>query len=400
MGIPNVSFELLKGQLGGTINLDDGIAGLIVSGTATPDIALSEPKVIFSYEDALDLELSGFALREIQEFYQFAGAGQELWIMLVADDTLISEICDITNPLAKKLLDASAGRIKVWGVNVELTSSYSPSIPSAEGIDADVLAALPLAQALCEDFAGRHHPTRCVMGGRMFDAGKIAELRDLKQGSDNRVQITLLGRSLEELDSDPTNHEGKEARVGFLLGLYSSLSVQRNIGRVANGDLGLTEAFYSDGETTAEELMNAADTIHDKGYVLPIVRYGKNGYFYADDPTATADTDDFNSFARGRVIDKAQRIAYNVFCDFVNDDYSVDASGQIGIGELKRLQGGIDDAVNQQMTAAGEISAFQSFVDPAQDTLATGQTKVKLMVQPRAYHKQIVIELGFSKTIE
>jgi hypothetical protein len=192
----------------------------------------------------------------------------------------------------------------------------------------------------------------------------------------------------------------KEARVGFLLGLYSSIAVQRNIGRVASGDLGITEAFLTDGVSTAESIIDKADTIHDKGYVLPIQRFGKAGYFYNDDPTATSNADDYSSFARGRVIDKVERTAYTAFLDFVNDDYQVDAKGRISIGELKRLQGKIDDAVNTTLGAANEISGFASFVDPAQDVLGTGQTVVKLNTQPRAYHKNIVVEIGFVKTLE
>jgi hypothetical protein len=194
--------------------------------------------------------------------------------------------------------------------------------------------------------------------------------------------------------------DGNEAKVGFLVGLYSSIAVQRNIGRVASGDLGVTEAYLTDGETTAEESVNMADAIHDKGYVLPIKRFGKSGYFYNDDPTATSNADDYSSFARGRVMDKVQRIAYAVYLEFVNDDYQVSPSGGISIGELKRLQGQIDDAVNQTMTAADEISGFASYVDPAQDTLATGQTRVKLKVQPRGYHKELVVEMGLTKTFE
>ncbi len=43
MAIPNVSFELLKGELGGTASQNDGIAGLILSGVATPEISLGNP---------------------------------------------------------------------------------------------------------------------------------------------------------------------------------------------------------------------------------------------------------------------------------------------------------------------------------------------------------------------
>lgn len=386
MPIPNVTFETLNGALGGTNPTNDGIAGLILSHDATGELAQNEPKAIFSAQDAEDLNITGFALEEIQDFYSIAGDGQELWIMLVPDSELLADICDQTNEIAKKLLSNSSGRIKFWGVNIEKPESYVAD--QSEGIDSDVFDAMLKAQELAEAMHDKYINTRVVLPAREWD-GDAATLRDLKTGTDNRVQLSLHGRK-----------DSLEGRVGFLVGLYSSIAVQRNIGRVANGALPVTEAYLTDGVTPAEELTNIADTIHDKGYVIPIVRFGKAGYFYNDDPTATSNTDDYSSFARGRVMDKVQRIAYEVYLDFVNDDYEVSPSGGISIGELKRLQGRIDDAVNQTMTAAGEISGFASYVDPSQDTLATGQTRVKLNVQPKAYHKEIVVETGFSKTLE
>jgi len=387
MAIPNVSFTISNGNLGGQNSINDGIAGLILSHEATTELALNVPKAIYSIADAEALLITGFALEEITDFYTNAGEGQELWIMLISDTSMWDDVCDVTNDIAKKLLQESRGVIKIWGVNIDPPVSYV--VATTKGIDDEIIAALPKAQALCEAMAAKFIPTRCILPGREFVKASVGDLEDLKTHTENRVQITLHGESAS-----------RKAKVGFLLGLYSAIAVQRNIGRVASGDLGLSEAVLSDGVTTAEAAVNIADAIHDKGYVLPIVRYGRAGYFYNDDPTATAGTDDYSSFARGRVIDKAQRIAYDVYLNFVNDDYAVDAAGQISPAELKRLQGSIDDAVNQLMVNTGELSAFKSYVDPSQDTLATGITKVKLAAQPRAYHKMIEVELGFTQTIE
>ncbi len=386
MPISNVTFKTLNGSLGGVNPSADGIAGLILSHAATSELSLNTPKAIFGVKDAEALKLSGFALEEIKDFYSKAGDGQEVWIMIVSDASLLADICNEGNDIAKKLIVNSGGRVRFWGANIEKPDSYSAD--QTEGIDKDVYNAMTNAQTLCDSLAAKYIPTRCILPGREWD-GDVAKLRDLKQGTNNRVQISLHGVN-----------GGKEARVGFLLGLYSSIAVQRNIGRVASGDLGINEAYLTDGASTAESIVGKADTIHDKGYVLPIKRFGKAGYFYNDDPTATSNADDYSSFARGRVIDKVERTAYTAFLDFVNDDYAVDSKGNITIGELKRLQGKIDDAVNTTMGAANEISGFQSFVDPAQDVLGTGQTVVKLNTQPRAYHKNIVVEIGFAKTLE
>ncbi|BDD11653.1 hypothetical protein FUAX_40850 (plasmid) [Fulvitalea axinellae] len=383
---PDVTFTLGNGALGGSDPSGDGVAGLVLSGTATDHIGLNEAKAVHSLAEAEALGLTGLALAEVREFYGQAGDGQELWLLLVSGETSLEDICDVTKDLAKKLLQASNGRVRIWGVNPERAESYTPTI--TEGLDPDVYAAMGKAQALCEDLAGRHMPTRCILPGRAWD-GDVSKLKNLKTASDNRVQITMHGAKATE-----------EAKVGFLLGLYSKIAVQRNIGRVASGDLGVDEAYLTDGATTAEAFVPKADTLHDKGYVFPLVRVGKAGYFYNDDPAATSNTDDYASFARGRVIDKVQRIAYGVYLDFVNDDYAVDRGGRISPGELKRLQGKIDDAVNQAMTANGEISAFGSYVDAGQDTLGTGKTEVRLSVLPRSYHKNIEVNLGFAKSLE
>jgi len=397
MGIPNVSFKYSESALGGVNATEDGIAGLIVPGVTLTDLELNVPHAIYSLDEAVALGIEETydsdnavnAYAEIEDFYRNAGDGSELWIMIVSQDSLLKDICDKTKNIAKKLLVDSQGRIRIWGVAAKRSDTYVPSI--TDGIDDDVFAGQANAQALLDDLAlNSFIPTRCILPGYAWD-GSAPNLKDLKESTDNRVQITLHGRE-----------GGDDARVGFLLGLYASLSVQRNPGRVRNGDLGIAEgsAYLTDGESTPESITAVQDAIHNKGYIFPIKRFGRNGYFYNYDPTATSNTDDYSSFARGRVMDKVQRLAYDVYLDFVNDDYAVEPDGSINPAELKRLQGDIDDRVNSLMVAAHEISGFRSLVDANQDILATGKTQVVLKVRPRPYHKEIEVEIGFETTSE
>jgi hypothetical protein len=393
MGVPNVKFKYLNGQLGGTNPSADGVCGLVIQVPVAPEgLALGASKALYSLSDAEAVGLTATydetnevsAYGEVRDFFGRTSGKGELWIMLVVNTTSVSDICDAQNQLATKLLADSQGRIRVWGVATNRPSNYTPTLTN--GIDQDIYAAVVKAQELRVNYAlNRYIPTRVVLPGRAF-TGQVSELLDLKQQSNNGVLISLHGRK-----------DSKEGMVGFLLGLIASLPVQRNIGRVLNGALGIEEAYLTDGATKAEDLFTTQDVLHDKGYVFPQTRVGRSGYYYNDDPTATSNTDDYHSLAHGRAIDKVQRIAYDVYLDRVNDDFALSLKGKMGVAALKSLQGDVEDAVNTIMTSAQELSSFRCYVDPEQDTIGTGKTIVRLNVQPRGYFKIIEVELGFVK---
>ena len=113
---------------------------------------------------------------------------------------------------------------------------------------------------------------------------------------------------------------------------------------------------------------------------------------------ATSLADDYNSMANGRVMDKIQRIAYSVYAQRINDDYALSPEGKVGVAELKGLQGSIEDAINPIMVGSGELSSFTCYVNPDQDPIAAGKIVVNLKAQPRGYHKNIEVELGFVKS--
>lgn len=393
MGLPDVKFKIGNGALGGVDTSQSMVCGMVLGGIETEKLKYNVPTAIFSLKDAETLGVTleydttnkANAYSEIKDFYSKAPEGLTLWITLVSNTTLLADVFDYSKNIAKALIIGASGSIQLLGANIKRADDYTATI--VDGLDKDVFDAMLKAHELCGKMADLQMPLRAILPGREF-GGDVALLKDLTGCTQNRVGISLLGEQT-----------GEEAKVGLVLGKKASEALQRNIGRVASGDLGLSEAYLTDN-TKVDSLVEKYDMLNDKGYIFPVKRFGRNGYFFNSDPMAAAKSDDYCKLANGLVIDKVQRIAYDVYLNFVNDDYAVDKSGKIHPVELKRLQGNIENRINADLVSAQVLSSFSAFVDPVQDTLSTGKTVIKLSAQPRGYHSEIEVEVGFSKTGE
>lgn len=388
MAFPKVEIQVQNGQLGQTEGTDDAVAGLIGTGVEiVGNIAINEPKQIFGVKNAEALGFSDLVNPEmyaqIVDFYAQAGEGAELWISIQAEATLMANILDVNNDMAVKLLDAAGGRIRILAITRKADLAYAPVY--ADGIDPDVIASIDKAQELAKAYADAYKPLRVVIGGRDYQ-GVIADLADLTQRDDNRVALLLGGKGAGSL----------EACVGLALGRLANVPVQRKISRVKDGDLGLTEAYLSDGVTTIDELSEAEiKAIHDKGWITFRKFFGVNGYFFSSDQTATGADDDYRTLGRGRVIDKAIQLAYQTYVNELDDDVEL-VNGRLEAGVIKSYQAAVKRSIEQNMLAGGEISSVTVVIDPLQDVLATNKIEVSINIEPKGYSSVIVVKLGFT----
>lgn len=382
MGLPGVTINVSNGNLGKTPSTDDGIIGMVLSGSASLVTAIGTGKAIFTIKEAetLGLKEDAEVWEHIAAFYEVAGDGAELWLAVVPKTMSLADMVDKAEDTAPKLLAKAKGRIRILCVDRVPEGGYSPDL--TEGLDAEVYTALTKAQELAESETENINPLRVVIGGRTF-SGDTSLVRDLKMDTKNRVQI-LLGS---------TSDSGRPA-IGMLAGTYARIPVQRNIGRVKTGSLPIEEAFLSDGTSQAEHQIKV-EALHKKGYVLIRSFVGKAGFYFTDDPTATSDADDFSSLARGRVIDKAFLLAYITYVTEVNDEIEVDKEGKMDAARLKELEANIAKTINQNMTAKGEISSVNVVIDPEQNVLATDRMEIGLNITPVGYLKNLVVNLGF-----
>jgi len=386
MPLPNVNITIANGQLGRVAATDDGVAGLLLSGTATVDLALSAPVQLFSFKQLTDLGVTlvnnPLAYKDAKAFYDQAGEGAELWLMLVSDAVLFADICDETEAYAKKLLDAASGRIRILGINRIPVGGYTPD--DTECVDADVFDGMANLETMAGHYGEAYKPFRALLPGLAFTIGKISVLRDLKGGNDNHVAI-VLGSDTED-----------SVAIGLTLGRLAANPVQRNIARVKDGDVGLTAAYFPDGTPTADLEANW-DSVHDKGYIFFRRIYGKSGFFFTDDPTATADTDDFSAIARGRVIDKALVIAYQTFVEELNEEIPVKPdTGMVAPALIAAWKTNIEQALGINMTAKKEIVKAECYIDPNQNVLSTDTIYATISILPVGYAKFIEITLGLS----
>ncbi|MBA3828688.1 MAG: hypothetical protein H0X33_07110 [Taibaiella sp.] len=294
MALPNVNITLANGTLGQTLQTADGVAGIVLTGATEGTVTAGTPFTIQSLANAQALGLTqtnnAYALKHIQEYFNEAGNGATLYVLIVPNTLKVTNVCDQTNVNgAVKLLNYAGGVIRLLGIAIDDTQVGTITVTN--GLNADVYTALASMQAMATTYFGQQTPFRAVIGGTSF-SGTATALTNQTTNASNRVSIVI----------GDTISTGPNAAVGLLLGRLSAIPVQRKVSRVKTGQL-TTLAAYINGTDAAKYTSTA--TVHDRGYITFRTFSGKSGYFFTGDDTCKAATDDYNVLARGRVIDKA-----------------------------------------------------------------------------------------------
>jgi hypothetical protein len=383
MALPNIYIELVRDGLGLVVETNDNICGLIVPGTAIPGtLDLNTPYAIYSLNGAKDLGIdpavepgNAVAYRHIKEFYSVAEKGRKLWIIIVNQNTTISQSVDgtFTGCPAKLLLDKAQGEIVALGVTANIDTGVT-----IDGLDGEVYSAMLNGQLLADEYQTKIMPFVCVIEGRRLT--DVNSLRDL--GTETRYRQAIVLAS--------TQTDGS-ASVGLVLGQIAALPVQRKISRVKNGALPIEVGYLSDGVAIRER--EDLDTIHDKRYIIFRTFPNKSGFFFNGDPTATAQTDDLNIIARIRTIDKAMKIAYNTYVEEIDDDVELNDDGTLHSAVAAYLKDKIETQVNGAMK--GEISKFTATVDTSINIASGAEQAIYLDILPKGYLTNIRVVLGF-----
>jgi hypothetical protein len=386
MALPGVQIQVADGALGRTVATDDGVAGLVLTGIAASGLALNTPKQLFSLADAvavgITLATHPHAYAQIQDFYNQAGNGAELWISLVAEATTHASVFvnDPTSPMAK-LLTLAGGRITIAGHSMGRAGGYSPTMTDL--LDYDLAAVATAAQVLATAQAALFSPVRIILDGSYLIVPLPAVTS--KKGSNDRVAVFV---------GSATASGARVASMGRLLGRLAVIPVHQSVARVKTGQ------FSSNGSLTSGLALSSYEeakigSLHDGGYMALRSYQGKQGAYVTDDVTLASPTSDFTSLARGRVIDKAIRLAYQTYVNELNDTVEITAKGTILPTKVSYLEDVINRALSQRMLAEGNCSAVAVSVDPNQNVLATDKVEVVIKITPLGYLKNITVKLGF-----
>lgn len=393
MILPRVKIQFLNGQLGTVGESADGLLAIICGAAAvTGTFLLNTPYSVTSMDDLAGLgvtqENNPALYKQVSEFYDEAEVGTKLILYPVSPSTSMTTICDYTKVdagYARDLITKQNGNLRgIAIVNV----NTSASTQSINGLDPDVFTALPKAQQLAEWATTElYAPLFFILEGRNYDPAK--ELKDLTKEKYDRVGIAIG-------DTAPST---KGATIGTWLGRIASIPVQRNIGRVKDGSLAPIEMYI--GSKKVDESDSTIKGIYEKGYLVPRKYVGRSGYYFAGDYLACDPTTDYARIANRRVIDKAYRLTYNIMLDMLLDELEINDDGTLQTGVVKSWQQTVENGINKQMTANGELCSnsdgegCKCYIDETQNVLATSKVLMTLKVRPYACAQYVDVNLGF-----
>ncbi len=400
MPLPGVKITLGNGGLGRVAATDDGVAGLLLTGTAVP--GEKEGEVLFALNrhyqlgSTKDLATLGITAEnnplidhEVRSFYAQAGEGAEMHLLAVSEATLLTAMVDpgADSPLSR-LIEESGGRIKVCGVNRLIMSAQD--VDDEQGIDKDAITAAAAAQQCAEAFATRIMPFRIFLPAPQWK-GDVGTFKP-SGSSYNRVAMVLCSEGMLEGLSENVLQGQYPAAIGMVLGRAAKAEPQQDLGRVKFGSMA-AEGYFTDGSPFLAK-QSLASSLNDAGFIFFMNYPGKNGCYLNGCPMACAATDDYATLNNGRVIDKAMRIAYDTYITEIMDNVKVGDDGKLPAGVCSSFESMIENAVASLMD--GQISSFSAYVDPDQNILSTSRLDIECSFVPMGVLKNINVLLSFT----
>ena len=412
MTIGKVQNNKLQGGLGRQTPNDDAISGIVLGGITTTayttagGLGTSVKIQNLSQWEALgfdaDYDTTNKTLTwyHVKEFFRKSPNGT-LWAMVVARTITLTQMANVANAYAAKLIRDAGGTIKQIALAHMPTTGYVPTI--TDGVDNDVNTALPYAQALADAAEAAGRELVVILEGRSY-SGTASALTDNNTLAFPNVSI-VLGQDLDVCQGDAFLEA--HAAVGTALGDVSAGNVNDNIGWVEKFPLQNTTTgdFLHAGlssHVAIESYEADLDTLDGKGYIFPVY-YPSNGtassapgYYWNDDYTCTDQAGDFAHIRFNRVWNKASRLIRDKMTPKINSTQDVDPITGYLPGEVTKYFEGLAYEALNPMAANNEYSGVDIYVNPAQNLLSSDNININLSIIPTGSTKTITDNIGLS----
>ncbi|CAA9202488.1 hypothetical protein FLA105534_04109 [Flavobacterium bizetiae] len=424
----DVVITKLSGGLGRRNPEQDMVSGLLFDGVATTKLALNKIERLASLEDAealgiiADYDVTGqSAYYQIQQFFRMNPSG-DLYIMATTG-TSYEEIAGKAMDMQEK----ANGNIR------QIAIIYSGATTFAQ-----TQAAILKAQAQADLAYKDYMPFEIILEGKGFTidaaslAGSDAEnvsvvvamdvekafAKKLFRKDTLKLYNLLPNEEVVPLEGDLDVYNVKNAdglkkengatiefifkdsykntaAVGLALGAISKAKVSENIAWIEKFNL-TGEGFAKAGFVGGEEFktLGTLSELNDKRFIFAKTHTGLPGVYFNDSHTCTLGTSDFAYVENNRTINKATRLLRTALLPKLASPVLVDIDGKLPQSVSKSFEGLCRSAL-EGMVANQEVSAFDVYVDPKQNILATSELKVKAEITPIGTARKIMVDLGF-----
>jgi hypothetical protein len=372
----DVVITKLSGGLGRRNPEQDMVSGLLFDGEETLKLEFDKVERLASLEDAAvygitadyDTETQS-AYYQIQQFFRMNPSG-DLYIMKTEADSY-AEIA----AKAKGMQEKADGNIRQMAVIYSGATTFAQT-------QAAVLKAQEQADSAFADYI----PFEIILEGKGFKASETASLADLSAAN---VSVVIA------MDVEKAVKYSNTAAVGLALGALSKAKVSENIAWIEKFNLtgdGFAKAGFVGG--TEIKALGTLETLNQKRYIFTQTHTGLAGVYFNDSHTCTDGTSDFAYVENNRTINKATRLLRTALLPKLASPVLVDIDGKLPQSVSKSFEGLCRSAL-EGMVANQEVSAFDVYVDPKQNILATSELKVKAEITPIGTARKIMVDLGF-----
>ncbi|TGE23552.1 DUF2586 family protein [Hymenobacter metallicola] len=399
MATPDVRIQKGRGGLGRQRPTEDGICGLVTQGVSVDDgLQLG---TVYEIRSLRQLEALGVDADydttnnadlhyHVSEFFRMSQGGV-LYLLVVARTVTMAQMADKALTHAKRLLVEADGKIKQLAICLDSADGYAAV--TVNGLDGDVVAALPKAQALAAEEFTEHRPVLVLLGGHGL-ATNLAGVLDLRAQSAENVAVVI--------GCDHLTKPGVPA-VGTLLGTLSFAQVHEDIGWLDKFNLAsdgrFLKAGLTNGKTVGETLPADLGALDGKGYLFALKHTGFDGLYWNDSHTCTALDSDYAYIENTRTLNKVARVVRQSLLPSLKGPLKLTADGLLQPQVVGDLEAKSKTALEANMGRAGEFSACDIYIDPAQDVLATSRVEVDYSIVPVGVAREIVGTIGFVKSL-
>lgn len=388
MPLSAITFNKGEGGLGRPLAGEDHVSGIVYYAATLPaGFGADREKTVYSLAEAVALGIVegsaafGILHYHIEEFFRVQPQG----VLHIGIYAIPGGAYDFAEVSTLQLY--ALGKIRQVAVYTALV-----------GVAAADITAL---HTTCLALSAAHTPLIALLAVDISAVVSIASLPDLRTGTGDYYVSVVIGQDGAAKGKALYDSEAQSITcLGAVLGAVSKSSVHESIGWVKKFNL-LTGTELSTVAFANDELFNsisstALNTLHDKGYLFLQKHIGISGTYTNGAPTGVVPTSDYAFQEANRTIDKAIRNVRTFLLPEIGGPVQVDAdTGQLALDYVEYLKSVGDDALGQ-MDRDGELSGFQTIIDPEQNVLSTGIIEITIEQVPVGVARSFTVNIGFT----
>jgi len=391
MPLPQITFTKQDGGLGRPLTGEDHISGMVMYSNSLPaGFGTDTMKTVFSLQQAEALGIVegsasfGVLWYHIREYFRLQSKG----VLHVGIFPVPAGAYDFAE--VKTLQVFANGKIRQVAVYAHLIAGVSTANATA-------------LHNRCVELFADHMPLIAMIATDISAIADLSTLTDLRDGTSSYYVSWVIGQDGNGLGKALYDSLGYSITcLGAVLGAVSLAQVHQNIGWVRTfkaSDTELDVPAFANGDLYSSKATSELNSINDAGYIFLRRYVGKDGSFFNDSHTVVATTSDYYSIEQNRTIDKVVRNVYAALVDEINGPVEVDAdTGKLATTYVEYLKS-LGDQSLLQMERDGELSGYETIIDPDQDIAATSNIEVSVNLVGIGVARIFSVNVGYQKSL-